>query len=66
MDKEIDKSGLRYRLSENTAMLREIYKLIVVHKTWWLLPIFFVLAFMSTFLVVAGGHSILPAIYALF
>jgi hypothetical protein len=63
---KIKKRTLRERLRENNAMLKEIYALIVVNKKWWLLPIFVVLALLSTFLVLAGGHSILPAIYALF
>jgi hypothetical protein len=63
---QVKKRSLRERLRENNAMLREIYSLIMINKKWWLLPIFVVLAFLSTFLVLAGGHSILPAIYALF
>jgi hypothetical protein len=63
---QVKKRSLRERLRENNAMLREIYSLIMVNKKWWLLPIFVVLALLSTFLVLAGGHSILPAIYALF
>ena len=47
-------------------MLKEIFLLIKKTKKWWLTPIFLVLAFLSTFIVLAGGNSILPAIYALF
>jgi len=47
-------------------MLKEIYTLIKTNKKWWLMPIFGVLAFLSMFMVLAGGNSILPAIYALF
>ncbi|MDP7322301.1 MAG: DUF5989 family protein [Bacteriovoracaceae bacterium] len=47
-------------------MLKEIFLLIKENKKWWLMPIFMVLAFLSLFIVLAGGNSILPAIYALF
>jgi hypothetical protein len=58
--------NLAERMKENTSMLKEIYTLIKVNKKWWLMPIFGVLAFLSIFMVLAGGNSILPAIYALF
>ncbi len=60
------KKNLITRLRENTSMLKEIYTLIKTNKKWWLMPIFGVLAFLSMFMVLAGGNSILPAIYALF
>lgn len=47
-------------------MLREIYEMIKLHKRWALLPLFLVLAMLSLFLALAGGNSVLPAIYALF
>ena len=66
MAPENRRQSLAERLKENAAMLREILSLISTHKKWWLLPIFAILSLLSTFLVLAGGHSILPAIYALF
>ena len=60
------KKDLKSRLKENLSMLKEIYTLIKINKKWWLMPIFGVLAFLSLFMVLAGGNSILPAIYALF
>lgn len=60
------KKSLTSRLSENWEILREIYSLIVLHKRWALLPVFFVLGVLSLFITLAGGSSVLPAIYALF
>jgi hypothetical protein len=53
-------------VKENYSMLKEIFFLIKKNKKWWLMPIFMVLAFLSMFIALAGGNSILPAIYALF
>jgi hypothetical protein len=61
-----EKKNLATRFKENSSMLKEIYTLIKINKKWWLMPIFCVLAFLSMFMVLAGGNSILPAIYALF
>ncbi len=47
-------------------MLKEILSLVMANKKWWLLPIVLVFVLLSTFLVIGGGNSILPAIYALF
>lgn len=58
--------GLKQRLSENMEILREIFALIVLHKRWALFPVFLVLAVLSLFITLAGGSSVLPAIYALF
>lgn len=57
---------LKARLKENYELLTEIYGMIKAHKRWALLPAFFVLAFLSLFIALAGGNSVLPAIYALF
>lgn len=51
---------------ENKKLLIEIYNMIKTNKKWWLMPIFFVFAFLTLFLTLAGGGSVLPAIYALF
>lgn len=58
--------NLKRRITENWAVLKEIYSLILLHKRWALLPVFFVLAVLSLFISLAGGSSVLPAIYALF
>lgn len=60
------KKNLKERLRENNVLLKEIYELIKTNKKWWLMPIFLVFGFLSIFLALAGGSSILPAIYALF
>jgi len=57
---------LGHRLKENWEVLMEIYALIKLHKRWALLPVFLVLAVLSLFITLAGGSSVLPAIYALF
>ncbi|MFH2203272.1 MAG: DUF5989 family protein [Elusimicrobiota bacterium] len=57
---------LGHRLKENLEVLKEIYALIKLHKRWALLPVFLVLAVLSLFITLAGGSSVLPAIYALF
>ena len=66
-DKEIPKNvGLKQRLKTNNKMIREIFLLIKKNKKWWLLPIFGVFSLLTLFITLAGGSSILPAIYALF
>lgn len=60
------KDSFKKRITENSKMLSEIFKLIVENKKWWLMPIFMVFGLLSFFAVLAGGNSILPAIYALF
>lgn len=65
VEKKKDKS-IGARLRENNTVLKEIFILIKTNKKWWLMPIFLVFAFLSIFIVLAGGSSVLPAIYALF
>lgn len=65
MTEKKDKN-LRQRLKENFEILGEIWELIKLHKRWALLPVFLVLAVLSLFITLAGGSSVLPAIYALF
>ncbi len=60
---EKNKISLKMRFNENNKILKEIFLLIKENKKWWLLPIFLVFAI---FIVVAGGSSILPAIYSVF
>ena len=64
--KEKPKKTLKQRLKANWEILREIYALIKLHKRWALMPVFIVLAVLSLFITLAGGSSVLPAIYALF
>lgn len=54
------------RISSNKELLLELFLMIKQQKKWWLLPLLFVLAFLSIFVNLAGNSSILPAIYALF
>ncbi|MGE0268511.1 MAG: DUF5989 family protein [Candidatus Omnitrophota bacterium] len=54
------------KISSNKDLLIELFLMIKEHKKWWLLPLLFVLAFLSIFVNLAGNSSILPAIYALF
>jgi len=54
------------KISSNRELLIELFLMIKEHKKWWLLPLLFVLAFLSIFVNLAGNSSILPAIYALF
>ncbi|ATH09264.1 hypothetical protein BIY24_15330 [Halobacteriovorax marinus] len=65
-EKNIKKKTLKENFQANNKMLKEIFLLIKKNKKWWLMPIFFVFAILSLFLTLAGGSSILPAIYALF
>lgn len=62
----MEKKGYKDRLKENKQILSEIYQMIKENKKWWLMPIFFVFGFLTLFLTLAGGGSVLPAIYALF
>lgn len=64
--RNIKKQSLKTRMKANNKLLKEIFLLIKENKKWWLMPIFLVFAFLSLFLTLAGGNSILPAIYALF
>lgn len=54
------------QLGENTRILKELFSLIRQNKKWWLLPILAVFAVLSFLMVLVGGTSVLPAIYALF
>jgi hypothetical protein len=54
------------RLNKNKEVLWQIFILIMENKKWWLLPLFFLLLFLSLFVSLTGNQSILPAIYALF
>lgn len=54
------------RLKHNFILMVELFRLIKERKKWWLLPIYFVLAFLGLFVALVGGQSVLPAIYALF
>lgn len=58
--------SLKDKFYENHKLLKEVFQLIKENKKWWLLPIFLVFAILSIFIVVAGGSSILPAIYSVF
>lgn len=60
------KMSLKDKFYENHKLLKEIFQLIKENKKWWLLPIFLVFAVLSIFIVLAGGSSILPAIYSVF
>lgn len=62
----MEKKSYKERIKENKQILSEIYTMIKVNKKWWLMPIFMVFAFLTLFLTLAGGGSVLPAIYALF
>jgi len=62
----MDKKSYKERIKENKQILTEIYVMIKTNKKWWLMPIFMVFAFLTLFLTLAGGGSVLPAIYALF
>lgn len=54
------------QLGENTRILGELFSLVRQNKKWWLLPILAVFAILSFLMVLVGGSSVLPAIYALF
>ncbi len=54
------------KFKENFRILKEIFTLIKSNKKWWLMPIFLVFALVSLLMILVGGSSILPAIYALF
>jgi len=54
------------KIKSNIDLLIYLFVLIKSNKKYWLLPLLFVLAFLSLFVSLTGNHSILPAIYALF
>jgi hypothetical protein len=62
----LKKKSYKETIKENKQVLGEIYVMIKTNKKWWLMPIFFVFAFLTMFLTLSGGGSVLPAIYALF
>ena len=61
-----ENKSLKNRFLYNLHFIKEIYLLTVRNKKWWLLPIVLFLLLISSFMVLVGGNSILPAIYALF
>jgi hypothetical protein len=65
-DNKQKKLTLGQKFKENTRILKEIFTLIKENKKWWLIPIFLIFALVSFLMIIAGGSSILPAIYALF
>jgi hypothetical protein len=67
-DKEIKtKDGKKLpKFESNKDILWFLFLTIKENRKWWLLPFFFVLAFLSLFVSLTGNASILPAIYALF
>lgn len=60
------KMSLIQRYKQTFKLIKELWKLMVENKKWWLLPIFFVFVTFSLFITLVGGSSILPAIYAIF
>lgn len=66
MNQPPKKLSLAAKFKQNYLMLNEIFILLKTHKKWWLMPIFFIFAILSMFIVLVGGGSILPAIYAIF
>jgi hypothetical protein len=62
----LKKKSYKETIKQNKQILSEIFEMIKTNKKWWLMPIFFVFAFLTMFLSLAGGGSVLPAIYALF
>ena len=54
------------RFQSNWQLISGLFVIIIKNKKWWLLPPFFILAFLSLFVALASNQSILPAIYALF
>ena len=64
-----DQNTLRPKKTQfksNLDILIELFFMIKEHKKWFLLPLLFILAFLSMFVNLSGSQSILPAIYALF
>lgn len=66
MKQEPEKLSFTEKFKQNYSMLKEIFVLLKTHRKWWLMPIFLVFAILSMFIVLVGGGSILPAIYAIF
>ena len=48
------------------GLVQELWGFLAQNKKWWLLPILAVFAVLSFLMVLVGGSSVLPAIYALF
>lgn len=66
MSKLPEKISFKTKYQQNIKLLKEIFRLICENKKWWLLPIYFVFVILSFFLLMVGGGSVLPAIYAIF
>lgn len=66
MSKLPEKISFKTKYQQNIKLLKEIFRLICENKKWWLLPIYFVFVILSFFLLIVGGGSVLPAIYAIF
>ena len=66
MSKLPEKISFKAKYQQNIKLLKEIFRLICENKKWWLLPIYFVFVILSFFLLMVGGGSVLPAIYAIF
>jgi len=47
-------------------LLKDLWGFMLVHKKFWLLPIFLVLLILGGLLVLAQGSAIAPFIYTLF
>ena len=64
--KKTENQSLKNRFLYNLSFIKELYLMTIKSKKWWLLPIILFLLLVSSFMVLVGGNSILPAIYALF
>jgi hypothetical protein len=48
------------------AFVRELWAFMSARKKFWLLPIFFMMALLGGFIVLAKGSAVAPFIYTLF
>lgn len=60
------KTNIIHRYKQTFKLVKDLWRLIIKNKKWWLVPIFAVFAIFSLFITLVGGSSILPAIYAIF
>jgi hypothetical protein len=51
---------------ERLAIVKDLFSFLWQNKSWWIIPIVFVLIVLSILLIITGGSAITPFIYVLF
>ena len=61
----VDKEKLK-KIKSKWELLLLLFLAVKEKKKWWLIPLLFLLAFLSLFVNLLNMHAILPAIYTFF